>query len=311
MLAAFWESVGEKLADRWATVGAPAVVFWAGGLLAWAYAGSGWSQMKVITDWLNAQDVAGQLAGLIGALVVVAASVVIVQRLTLPVLRLVEGYWPSWLGWLARRRRKQVEERRRSDKKAYQQLRVELEQLGRANLSAEQSAELARVEQRLLHEPALDNELLPTRVGNLLRSAETRPWHRYGLEATWVWPRLWMVLPDSCRAELAGTRGALDRAVAAAIWGAAFVGFTPLAWWALPAGIATAVTAVWWWVPARAAVFADLVEAAFDLYRSVLYVQLRWPLPATPADEVRSGRALTEYLVSGSDAAEPKFTSVQ
>ena len=123
---------------------------------------------------------------------------------------------------------------------------------------------------------------MPTRVGNILRAAETRPYHRYGLEAVTVWPRLWLVLPDPARQELTTARGSVDASVAAAIWGLAFVAFTPLAWWAAPAGIPSPTAAVLWWVPARAEVFADLVEGAFDLYRTTLYQQLRWPVPSNP-----------------------------
>ena len=62
-----------------------------------------------------------------------------------------------------------------------------------------------------------------------------------------------------------------------AVWGLLFCGFVPLAWWALPAGLIVAALAVLWWVPRRAEVFADLVDAAFDLHRGGLYEQMRWP----------------------------------
>ncbi|MEX5258304.1 hypothetical protein, partial [Kocuria arenosa] len=54
--------------------------------------------------------------------------------------------------------------------------------------------------------------------------------------------------------------------------------------------------------------FADLVETAYDLYRGRLYQQLRWPLPTTPAEEHDHGKALTQYLVRGSDQPHPRFT---
>ncbi|MEX5258523.1 hypothetical protein, partial [Kocuria arenosa] len=54
--------------------------------------------------------------------------------------------------------------------------------------------------------------------------------------------------------------------------------------------------------------FADLVETAYDLYRGRLYQQLRWPLPANPGEEHACGKALTQYLVRGSDRAHPRFT---
>ena len=52
-------------------------------------------------------------------------------------------------------------------------------------------------------------------------------------------------------------------------------------------------------------------DFAFDLYRQDLYVQLRWPLPATPHDECKEGRRVTTYLLRGSDADTLMFTSAQ
>jgi len=305
MLGAFWGAVAGKLADRWAGIAAPAVVFWAGGILAWAFAGSGWSRLSRITDWLDGKNVAAQIAALLGVLVVVAVSAIVVQRLTTPVLRLLEGYWPHWLRGLTNRRRRRALQRKTADDKAWQQLQRDTDQ---KEPTAQQRAELARLEHRRCHRPIHDNELLPTRVGNILRAAETRPYHRYGLDAVTVWPRLWLVLPDLARQELTTARGSVDAAVATAIWGMAFVAFTPLAWWAAPVGIVVATAAVVWWVPAQAEVFADLAESAFDLYRATLYQHLRWPLPGNPADECQTGSELTRYLVRGSHKPHPEFT---
>ncbi|MCZ4587712.1 hypothetical protein O4328_29160 [Rhodococcus opacus] len=176
-------------------------------------------------------------------------------------------------------------------------------------MTANDRAVWARLERRRRHRPILDSELLPTRVGNILRAAETRPYHRYGLDAVAIWPRLWLVLPEAARQELANARTSLDASVATAIWGIGFIALTPWAWWAFPVGITATATAVVGWTPARAEVFADLVEAAYDLYRSALYQQLRWPLPDTPATEKHIGTELTRYLVRGSDQPHPTFTA--
>ena len=305
MLGGFWDAVTGKLTERWASVLAPAVVFWAGGLLTWAYAGRGWSRLPAITSWLNHQTGTAQIAVLVGALVVAAASALIVQRLTTPVLRILEGYWPGYLRRLAGKRRQQAVRRKRDDETAWKQLKRDTEGI---EPTADQRARLARLEERRRRRPVRDSEMLPTRIGNILRAVETRPSHRYGLDAVIVWPRLWLVLPDTARQELAAARSSVDSSVAAAIWGAGFVSFTWLAWWAAPAGLLTVISAVAWWVPARTEVFADLVEGAYDLYRSSLYQQLRWPLPENPAAERDIGTQVTEYLLRGSDKPDPTFT---
>ena len=258
-----------------------------------------------MTNWLNGQSTVAQLIVGLGALTLVATSTIVVRRVTTPVLRLMEGYWPAWLDRRAGRRRDQAADKKAADDKAWQERQRDTEH---GEPSAQRREELSRLEHRRRHRPVLDGELMPTRVGNILRAAETRPLHRYGLDAVVIWPRLWLVLPEPAVQELTGARAALDASVAAAIWGAGFVVFTPWAWWAAPAGIAIAAAAPSWWVPARAEVFADLVEAAYDLYRTDLYRQLRWPLPATPAEEHASGSMLTRYLLRGSNHPHPEFT---
>jgi hypothetical protein len=142
----------------------------------------------------------------------------------------------------------------------------------------------------------------------LLRAAERRPADKYGLDAVIVWPHLWLLLPDTTQTELHAARASLDAAAADAIWGVLFCVFAPLAWVAIPVGLTVAVAAIALIVPARAQVFGDLVEAAYDLHRTLVYRQLRWPLPANPSEERDMGTALTNYLRRGSDASTLVFT---
>jgi hypothetical protein len=319
VLSGFWDAVGGKLADKWASAASPAVVFWAGGLLAWAYAGRGLSLLARVAGWLSHHAVTVQVAALLGGLVVVLGSAIVVRRMTTPMLRVLEGYWP---GWAARPRRAltgRLRTRMLADQASFQTLNTRRQALlgqlagpgpapgdaaaaqaraaAEAGLSEVQSA-LARLEMRAHHRPA-SADLMPTRTGNTLRAAETRPARKYGLDGVIVWPHLWLTMPDASRQELGSARAALDSAAAAVIWGLAFCFFTPLAWWALPAGAAVAVAAVVWWVPDRAEVFADLIDAAYDLHRAEVYKALRWPLPGTPAEELTAGPLITRYLWRG------------
>src|SRR5512135_664139 len=107
MLDAFWKAVGGKLADRWAAVSVPALVFWLGGLAAWTYHRGGLHTLSTQTRWLGRQTTAVQVVVILIVLLAVAASAVLVNQLATPVLRLLEGYWPAWTGplrtWLAGR----------------------------------------------------------------------------------------------------------------------------------------------------------------------------------------------------------------
>ena len=135
------------------------------------------------------------------------------------------------------------------------------------------------------------------------------PADKYGLDPVSLWPHLWLLMPDTARQELAGARDALDASVSAVVWSLLFIAFAVWSPWAVAAGLGVAALTLVVWVPARAATFAALVETAFDLYRQDLYARLRWPLPATPHDERGEGRRVTTYLLRGSDASTPVFTS--
>lgn len=306
MLTKFWEGVGGALADRWSGAVGPAIVFWTGGVLAWSVRSgrSPWAELATATEWLNGQDVASQVLLLAAGLGVVGGSAVVVDRLAEPVLRLLEGYWPSFVAGLAARYRGRAHSNHRRDLDEWQAVQS---RLADRSPTADDLREHALLESRIRHRPSQEHLFLPTRIGNTLRAAETRPHDRYGLELTTIWPRLWLVMPEEARAELGQARSSLDRSVAVVIWALAFVAFTPLAWWALPVGVAVALVAVKWWVPRRAEVFGELLVAAVDLHRTKLYQQLRWPLPTNPRQERTSGVELTRYLLRGSDSAEPVF----
>jgi hypothetical protein len=306
MLTKFWEGIGAKLADRWAAVATPALLFWVGGLLAFLWGHGGPNGLERPVAWVLGQSGVVQAALLVAVLVGVAGSGVVVQRLTLPVLRFLEGYWPGWLAPVRRRLVARQTVRLGKLEDTWGKLAARIEE---GSASAEALDAYNRLDGRLHHAPAVRERVMPTRVGNVLRAVESRPFDKYGLDAVKCWPRLWLVLPDAVRQELTSARASLDAAAAACLWGLLFLVWaiwTPLA---IPVGLAVTLAAYFVWVPDRAEVFADLLEAAFDLYRPALYAALRWPLPSDPADERKSGTLLTEYLWRGSDTTTPKFTS--
>jgi hypothetical protein len=306
MLTKFWEGIGTKLADRWAAVATPALLFWVGGLLAFLRGHGGTKGLERPVAWITGQSGVVQATLLVAALVVVVGSGAVVQRLILPVLRFLEGYWPAWLGPIRRRlvTRQTVRLDKLEDK--WGKLAAKVEE---GNASAEELDAYNQLDGRLRRVPALRERVMPTRVGNVLRAAESRPSDKYGLDAVKCWPQLWLVLPDAARQELTSARASLDAAAAACLWGLLFLVWSPWTLWVIPVGLAVSLGAYFVWVPDRAEVFADLVEAAFDLYRPSLYAALRWPLPSDPADERKSGALLTEYLWRGSNTTIPKFAS--
>lgn len=302
----FLETVEDKLADRWvAAVFSPAFGFWAGGLLAWLSAHGGTAGWRALETRVGALSGALQAALVVAALLTIIASGALVQRSTLPVLRLLEGYWPKWLpGLVAVRAQLASRQRQRHEylSEKYQALAGPVMGGQATSGQVERFVELDALLARLPTDP---NRILPTRLGNVLRAAENRPYDKYRLEAVRCWVPLWLVLPETTRAELADSRDRLDGAVEAWIWGAAFVVWAPWAWWAPVVALAVAVAAYYWWILDAARNYADLVEAAFDLHRGELYRALRLGLPQSPAQDLVVGAFVSAYLLRGSDVTEP------
>ncbi|WP_171172131.1 hypothetical protein [Streptomyces sp. I05A-00742] len=306
MVSKFWETAGGKLAERWTAASVSAVTFALGGTVAWAHAGGGYRALRRPAAWLAGQPAAAQAGVLLAALLVITACGSAVQRLTPTALRVCAGHWPAVSAPVRERLVRRQHRRYRSVQDRFQQLSPAV--YG-GTATPEERAEHGRLTARLRRFPAPD-ALMPTRLGNVLRAAESRPTDKYGLDAVAVWPHLWLLLPDTTRKEIAHARLALETSAAACVWGVAFLGFTPWSPWAVPAGLAVAVIARAGWLPARAETYADLVEAAFDLHRATLYRQLRWPLPTDPRDEYTQGRRVTTYLVRGLRGTDPVFTPV-
>ena len=61
---------------------------------------------------------------------------------------------------------------------------------------------------------------MPTRLGNILRAAESYPHDRYGADAVLTWPRLFPLLPDRLTASLTAARAEIEQVVVAGLFSA-------------------------------------------------------------------------------------------
>jgi len=145
-------------------------------------------------QWGPAGDYAGegsvQIWLSVGALLLITLVAYTLQAFTPPLVRLYEGYYlPKRLRrWITGR----VERR-------WRQLRQDRAEAARQN----NLAWYAHLQDRLHNEyPDQAWLLLPTRLGNVLRSAERYSVRAYGMDATFWWPRLWPLLPEKAQQEL-------------------------------------------------------------------------------------------------------------
>lgn len=299
MYSKFLEGMTGKVAEQWVTnLLTPAFVFWSGGLAASIYR-YGWNPLKT---WVLQQPQTFQVGLLIVGLLVIVTSAAIVQRGDRAMLRCLEGYWPTWLKPLRRIRTQRYIKQWEQNLQRWS----ELYSKGEDALTAEELHEYTQLDWLIVHSPTKPNQFMPTRLGNLLRASEYRSRDRYGLDAVVCWPRLWLLLPDSTRKELQEVRAALNIAVRLCLWSLLFLVWTPLAWWAplfaLPAA----------WLSYRmalntASVYVDLLEAAFDVHRHLLYQSLRVKLPKNPTEEAQDGKKLTQYLWREPERSMPDF----
>jgi hypothetical protein len=141
--------------------------------------------------------------------------------------------------------------------------------------------------------PADPADILPTRLGNVLRSAESYPSERYGADAVLTWPRLFPLLPDKLTASLTAARAEIEFQLTISAQ-AAFFAVAAGAWLAVTGGPVRLFLACYWggaavaWATYRGALaparlYGEQVRVAFDLYRGELLTCLglegddQWP----------------------------------
>lgn len=159
---------------------------------------------------------------------------------------------------------------------------------------------------RFPENPASMEEMAPTRLGNILLSAETYPQARYHVDSTRTWPRLYSLLPAELRAALEESRSSMELLLVVAFWSALFsvvgslsllfLGSSP-AWMlaALLGGAAVSgITYVGALAPAE--IYGSLIRTAYDLHRHLLIEALRLPRPATPGEERLLWPAVLTFL---------------
>jgi hypothetical protein len=136
----------------------------------------------------------------------------------------------------------------------------------------------------------------PTWIGDRLKEMSYRVHETYDLDLATLWPRLWLVAPDSVRSELGTAQDAYAASGRLAGWGTLYI-ILGLRWW--PALVIGAITCCVGWQRARnsTAVLAQLVESAVDLHVRDLAERLGIDTNGRPAREL--GPTIAELLPKG------------
>ena len=261
----------------------PALAFW-GGLALLAAQGTSW---KDSAKWWMARSGFEQVLLIGAALTGLFVFAFILAGQLAALTRLWEGYWPHGMdsrlaAWRIGRHRKRWQ-----------------------GLDLQQDADYMR---RYYRFPVRREDVLPTRLGNALRAAEdyASDDERYGMDAVFYWPRLYLLLPTDTRALIEDYRSGLDRMVLIASLAVVFpfaglivLAFAHTSWLAWV--VSAAVTLLVAWVAYEAAVsaalaFGDVVRACFDLYRRTLMKQFGLEVPVSLKDERARWATLKQQL---------------
>jgi hypothetical protein len=264
----FFDELAAKLAERWL-----ALLVLPGALFLVAAVVGGWLGQRAALDWsrfrLGMAELSGTVSRLSAGMQVVllviallgAAGVGLVVQGLAGVTRLV------WLGqWPRPLRRWRVEARRQRWCDFVERRRVlSVEHPDRQediDLLAERANRIA------LAEPGR-----PTWMGDRVHAVEQVALARLGLDLAFGWPRLWLVLPDTVRAEITAAEASFATAVAAGTWSLPYLALAIIWWPAAVVGVAFGVTG---WSRARAAIrdLGALSEAAVDLHGRTLALAL-------------------------------------
>jgi hypothetical protein len=284
-MTTFIETLAGKLAERWLTVLViPGLGYLVAAAIALRLGHARWSQVSLLRDDITAlaADPALRSAGVavlaVVALLAAAAAVsLVVQALGAAFLRIwfMPPRDPVTRGLTARR----LSAWQRADQ-AFQRALVAA---GRAQVSGSPDAPALRQAAERLGATRKRINLVPPqrpfRVGDRVAAADHRIFDRYRLDLGFIWPRLWLVMPETTRGEIGTAQARLTQEARLAGWAVAYLILGAWWWPMLLFGAGCGVAA---WVRARSAgeVLADLVESAVDVHGRALAESMGIACPA-------------------------------
>lgn len=174
-----------------------------------------------------------------------------------------------------------------------------------------QQAEVERkrvYEEIYLYFPAQNrlNAVLPTSLGNILKSAELYPLLRYHIDAVLIWPRLYTLLPEVFAKTLSNAKSSLDLMLILSFLGFCFAFLSGIYLLVVGASWGIFLLCFWGgiavgWLSYQSAVeaamaYSQLIKTAFDLYRGSVIKALGLQLPSSLKEELIMWDNINLYL---------------
>lgn len=157
--------------------------------------------------------------------------------------------------------------------------------------------------------------ILPTRLGNIIRSAELYPLDRYGIDFTILWTRLAMLLPEHLLRDLERSTMQYQLPLVISAWGSLIAAMSLLLavtgyFWHFLGVFTTSVLvafAGYYWSLRAAENFGIAVRSVFDLHRDSLHA--KWPRIMTAHLEREDFDRLQRFIVTGTFEKTPSRES--
>lgn len=288
--------LGKKIADQWlTTLLLPGLLWVCAAALAWQLRWAHALDTKAAEPLLRplgSDHPVGQSVAVFGGVLIAAAGAGMTAAGLAAVIR---GIRPAAArSALARHLRTIRLERWERARRSAEQLAKDLEDLlataDSATVAVGPELAAAKARQDAISLEAPEHA---TWIGDRLRATVIRVHRAYGLDVNRAWPRLWFVIPDSARADIAAAQGSYTKAELLAGWAVLYTA-VGLVWG--PALVIAAVVLTVSCVQARSATetLCQLIEATADLYGPMLAEQLRIPCESALTPEI--GAKIDEIL---------------
>lgn len=250
------------------------------------------------------------------------------------IYKLFEGYvLPEYLKPLQRielARARQIRRKRDLLNKKIQRIEKWKQNWVRAKMPAYQQAKLKRINDRIgqwinlrdglaadydQRYPPKDSQIMPSRLGNILRAAEAYPQSRYHVDAVALWPRMvwamdkeYMMNVDTANDQcsfllnssfLSGVFTLMSWAASIYVWLFPSKAFSSIAY--LLTGVITLIIAWFFYTASLLNVnkYGNLIRSSYDLFRFNLLEKLHLKLPVNIEEEKLVWEKITEFVTIG------------
>lgn len=272
-----------------------------------------WGPQTLVELWRK-QPVELQAVITVGSLCAILFIAYLFHIFQTVLTRLYEGYWrgnllANWWGRIRQRYYQEIWDYTNFEIERRLGIITQMDARSSQTITPEQTAHKQEIEQLHKEIAALEDEqwrhyslppkrslVMPTQLGNILRSAEYYATSRYALDASVAWPRLQSLLPRDFAEGLRDEKAFMDSwLVVTTLAGVFALG------WEIGLGLYTArwdlfFLASFGWVLAllsysgalqAARSYGELIKAAFDLHRWELIKALHLKMPTSYKNERR------------------------